>query len=121
MDMLNATKITMDWELHQQGLSKTHIAQRLKKHRETIHLWIKGVEREGLMPFLDGYHKAKKGPRRKRRVKPKVKRWVWAIREREAGCCEQEIAYFLERERGVRLSVPKIYEILKEKYVIRSK
>ena len=27
----------------------------------------------------------------------------------------------IDKEQGVRLSVPKIYEILKEKYVIRSK
>ena len=54
MDMMNATKVTMAWEMHQQGVPKTHIAQRLGKYRETIHLWIKGVEREGLMPFLDG-------------------------------------------------------------------
>src|SRR6185503_9372457 len=36
-------------------------------------------------------------------------------------CCGQKIAYFLEREYKVKLSVPKIYEILKEKYLIRSK
>ncbi len=30
-------------------------------------------------------------------------------------CCGQKIAYFLEREHGVRLSVPKIYEVLAEK------
>ncbi len=54
MDMLNTTKITMAWELHEQGVPKAQIARRLDKHRETIHLWIKGVEREGLMSFLDG-------------------------------------------------------------------
>jgi len=37
------------------------------------------------------------------------------------GCCGQKIAYFLEREHGVHLSVPKIYEVLHEKHVIRSK
>ena len=37
------------------------------------------------------------------------------------GCCGQKIAYFLKREHGVSLSVPKIYEILKERYIIRSK
>ena len=121
MDMLNVTMITMAWELYQEGVPKTHIAQRLGKHRETIHLWIGGIEREGLLPFLDRYQQAKKGPRPKRQVDPTVKRWVWAIREREAGCCGQKIAYFLEREHGIRLSVPKIYEILREKYVIRSK
>ena len=50
-----------------------------------------------------------------------VKRWVWSIREREEQCCGQKIAYFLEREHGVKLSVPKIYEVLAEKYVLRSR
>ena len=40
---------------------------------------------------------------------------------REYDCCGQKIAYFLEREYQVRLSVPKIYEMLAEKYLIRSK
>ena len=70
---------------------------------------------------MERYQQAKKGPRLKRRVDPVVKHWVWAIREREAGCCGQKVAYFLEREHGVHLSVPKIYEILREKYVIHSK
>ncbi len=46
---------------------------------------------------------------------------IWALRVREHDGCGQKIAYFLEREYHVRLSVPKIYEILAEKYVIRSK
>ena len=121
MDMLNVTLIAMAWELHQKGVPKTHIAQHVGKHRETVHLWIRAIEQEGLMPFLERYGQAKKGPRPKRQVDPVVKRWVWDLRERESGCCGQKIAYFLERERGVRLSVPKIYEILREKYVIRSK
>ena len=121
MDMLNVTMVTMAWELHQQGVPKTHIAHQLGKHRETIHRWIQGIERAGLLSFLDAYQGAKKGPRLHRQVDPGVKHWVWAIREREAGCCGQKIAYFLQREHGVHLSVPKIYEILRERYVIRSK
>ncbi len=74
-----------------------------------------------MLSFLERYQQAKRGPRLWRQVNPLVKGWVWAIREREAGCCGQKIAYFLEREYGVHLSVPKIYEILREKYVIRSK
>ena len=46
---------------------------------------------------------------------------MWDIREREWQCCGQKIQYFLQQERGVHLSVPKIYEILSEKYVIRSR
>jgi transposase len=121
MDMQNSTLITMAWELYGQGMPKARIAAQLGRHRETVHLWIKGVEQYGLLPFLDRYEQAKKGERQSRRVDPIVKRRVWDIREREMDCCGQKIQYFLEREYGTHLSVPKIYEILAEKYVIRSR
>jgi hypothetical protein len=121
MDMTNETLIVLCWELYEEGRPKSRIAQRLWKHRETIHLWIKGVAKTGLIGFLDQYQKAKKGERKKRQVDAIVKRWVWEIREREYDCCGQKIQYFLALEHGIHLSVPKIYEILAEKYVIRSK
>ena len=121
MDMLNETLITLCGELYEQGLPKSHIAQRLGKNRETIHIWIGGIEQYGLIGFLDRYQQAKKGERAKRKVNPLVKRWIWEIREREYDCCGQKIQYFLNLEQGIHLSVPKIYEILSEKYVIRSK
>ena len=121
MDMSNLTLIALAWELHQQGVPKSRIAVQLHKNRETIHLWILGVAEHGLLPFLERYRQAKKAPRRTRQVDPLVKRRVWEIREREAQCCGQKIAYFLAREHRIQLSVPKIYEILREKYVIRSK
>jgi len=120
MDMLSETLITLCWELYEQGIPKSRIAQRLGKHRETVHLWIRGIEEYGLTSF-DMYRLAKKGERKSRQTDPIVKRRVWEIRERESDCCGQKIQYFLEREQGVQLSVAKIYEILKEKYVIRSK
>ncbi len=121
MDMQNTTLITLCWELYEQGIPKLRIAARLGKHRETIHLWVKGIQRYGLIPFLDRYQQAKKGQRQGRQVDPILKRRVWEIREREYDCCGQKIQYFLELEHNIHLSVPKIYEILKEKYVIRSK
>jgi transposase len=121
MDMQNSTLITLCWELYEQGMAKARIARRLGKHRETIHIWIQNIERYGLLAFLDRYEQAKKGERKRRQVDPIVKRFVWKIREREFHCCGQKIQYFLEREHGIHLSVPKIYEILAEKYVIRSK
>ena len=121
MDMQNSTLITLCWELYEQGMPKARIAGRLGRHRETIHIWIQNIERYGLLAFLDRYERAKKGERKRRQVNPIVKRFVWKIREREFHCCGQKIQYFLEREQGIHLSVPKIYEILAEKYIIRSK
>lgn len=121
MDMENSTLITLCWELHEQGIPNTHIAKRLGKHRETIGIWIKAIEAYGLQGFLDKYQQAKRGERKKRQVSPIVKRWVWDIRERELDCCGQKIQYFLQLEHNTHLCVPKIYEILSEKYVIRSK
>jgi len=119
--MKNITLITLCWELYQEGISKSRIALRLEKNRETIHLWIKGIEQQGLLGFLNSYENAKKGERKNRQTDALVKRYIWEIREREYQCCGQKIQYFLELERGIHLSVPKIYEILAEKYIIRSK
>jgi hypothetical protein len=121
MDVLNETLITLCWELYEQGLPKLQIARRLGKHRETVHVWIKGIQGHGLIGYLDLYRQAKKGERKRRQVNPVLKRWVWQIREREYDCCGQKIQYFLKLEHNTHLSVPKIYEILKEKYVIRNK
>ena len=121
MDMNTLTLITLAWELHQQGIPKQHIAGRLGKHRETIILWIQGIEQYGLLGFFDRYEKAKKGPRIHRQVDPILKRWVWELREREKDCCGQKIQYFLKEDHHVSCSVPKIYEILKEKLIIKSK
>ena len=50
-----------------------------------------------------------------------IKNYVWNIREREFDCCGQKIQYFLKLENNINLSVTKIYEVLAEKYVIKSK
>ena len=121
MDMQNTTLITLCWELYEQGMPKVKIATRLGRHRETVHLWIKGVQQRGLLGFLGSYEQAKKGKRKGRQVDPVMKRLVWILREREVQCCGQKIQYFLKLEYGIHLSVPKIYEILAEKYVIRSR
>lgn len=121
MDMSNLTLITLAWELYGQGVPKIRIAQHLGKHRETIILWLQAIERLGLAGFLEKYENAKKGPRERRQVDPILKRRIWEIREREMDCCGQKIQYFLKKEYNSHISVPKIYEILKEKYIIRSK
>ncbi len=121
--MNQLTKITICWELFEQGLPKSHIAKQLCVTRETVHIWVTGIAShpDGLFGFLNQYTRAKKGERRARQVDPILKRRVWMIRDREMDCCGQKIAYFLNKEYGVTVSVPKIYEILAEKYIIKSK
>lgn len=121
MDMQNITFITLAFELHEQGISKSEIARRLGKNRETIILWLQGIDKHGLLPYLDLYQNAKKGKRLKAQVDPLIKRWVWDIRDREFDCCGQKIQYFLDKEHGIYLSTPTIYKVLKEKYVVKSK
>lgn len=121
MDVLNTSQIALTWELFEHGVPKSRIAADLGRTRETIHIWIKGVAKYGLLEFLDRYESAKKGRRSPRKTNPVVKRWIYRIRDREEDCCGQKIQYFLEKERGLHLSVSKIYQVLSEKYTIRSK
>lgn len=121
MNVNQLTKITLAWELYESGVPKTHIADQLQLNRDTIRIWIKSIEEVGLIQFLEDYSNAKKGERVKRQVNPLLKRRVWEIREREMDCCGQKIKYFLEQEYGSSPAVSKIYEILGEKYQLKSK
>src|SRR5882762_5748652 len=121
MDMDARTKITLVWELHQQGVSNRQIARDLALNHETVGNYIHAITRKGLLPFLEGYATGPRKSRPSRQVPVSVKQRVWFLRDREGGCCGQKIAYFLEKEEGIRLSVPKIYEILDEKYTLGGK
>lgn len=121
MDMKQLTKITLVWELFEAGVPQTHIAVRLGINRDTVRVWIKGIKELGLGGFLETYEKAKKGPRLHRQIDPILKRWIWNIRDNHHDCCGQKVAYYLIRDHGISVSVPKIYEILKEKLIIKSK
>jgi len=121
MDMQHITKITLAWELYEEGIAKQHIAKRLEVNRDTIRLWLKGISEYGLMVFLEKYTTAKKGERKRRQINPVIKRWIWDIREREMDCCGEKIQYFLEKEHHIKPAVSKIYEVLHEKYKLRTK
>ena|SRR3989344_1366670 len=121
MDMLNVSLITMAWELYCHEVPQVRIASDIGRNRDTVRLWISGIKEHGLMKFLDLYEGAKRGKRSPRKANTEVKIWVWETREREIDCCGQKIQYFLEKEHSTKISVPKIYEVLKEKYVIKSK
>lgn len=122
MDMDSLTKISLVWDLSTQGVPKLRIAQELGVSRATVYRWIGGVQEYGTLAFfLDAYQIAKKGARAKRKVNPLVKRWVWTLREEHRQCCGQKIQYHLEQEHHVRLGVKTIYQILGEKYQLRTR
>lgn len=120
MDMDAKAKITLVWQLHQRGVSQRQIARDLALNHETVGNYIRAIKQQGLLPFLEAYRTSGRKPRPCRQVPLTIKQRVWFLREREAGCCGQKIAYFLEKEEGIHLSVPKIYEILDEKYTLGS-
>lgn len=121
MDVLNLTKIIITWELYESGIPKAHIAQRLKINRETVHIWIKGINEFGLFEFLDRYVSSKKGKRAKRKTDGLLKARIYQLREENRNCCGQKIKKFLFDEYGISLSTTTIYKILREKYQLRSK
>lgn len=121
MEVLNLTKITVAWELFEQGVPKAHIAKQLALNRETIHLWILRIQSESLLAFLESYTNAKKGERLKRKIDGLLKSRVYRLREENRDCCGQKIKEFLSDEYGVELSTTTIYKILAGKYKLRSK
>lgn len=123
MEVKQITKIVLVWELFGEGIPKSHIAKQVGVHRETVGEWIKGIvqHQEGLPGFLESYGNAKKGERVGRQTDAILKRRIWDIREREKQCCGQKIEYFMKQEYGISPAVSKIYEILGEKYKLRSK
>jgi len=121
MEVNQLTKITIAWELCENGLEKTRIAEKLSVNRDTIRLWVKGIKEIGLLEFLESYTNAKKGERAKRKTDGLLKSRVYRLREENRYCCGQKIREFLFDEYSIELSVTTIYKILAEKYQLRSK
>ena len=122
MEMRQMTKITIAWELLEQGIPKSHIAKHLGVSRRTIIHWSQAIQAHGdLQSFLHHYQKAKKGLRQKRKIDAILKRRILAIREKHHQCCGQKIHYFFEKEYDNQVSVTTIYKVLSEKYQLRSK
>ncbi|MCI0554492.1 MAG: hypothetical protein L0287_26385, partial [Anaerolineae bacterium] len=62
------TKMILAYELLEQGIAKTCIAERLKVSRRTVIGWAQAIEQAGsLETYLEYYQQAKHGLRRKRK------------------------------------------------------
>jgi transposase len=86
------TKITIAWELLEQGIPKSLVTKHLGVSRRTIIHWSQAIQEYGdLQSFLDHYHQSKKGSRQKRKIGAILKRRILAIREKHHQCCGQKI------------------------------
>lgn len=115
------TKIKICWGLYQNNISPESISKQLGIHRATIYRWLKKIKQVGIKEFLRKYTKAKKGRRRSNQTDPLIKLYIYRIRQENNNCCGEKIKYFLAKEHNIELSVATIYNILKEKYQLRSK
>lgn len=121
MDVNQLTKIALVLELAEQGMCKSHIAEKVGVGRATVYRWLDGIQESGdLELFVDHYLSAKKTSRKKRKVDGLLKLRIWNLRD-IYDCCGQKIQYFLKEEYNTEISVTQIYAILKEKYILKSK
>ena len=78
--MRQDTRIALAWELLEAGVPKGHIAKRLEISRRTVIRWAQGFQETGsLTTFLDLYHRAKRGPRRKRKRDAQLELRIWKL------------------------------------------
>ncbi len=119
--MQNISLIEHAWELFKSQVHPDDIAIKIGKHRATVYRWIKQIKLWGIQGFLRKYRQAKKGRRQKRKTDPVIKARIYALREKYHNCCGEKIKYWLWRNYQVKISVATIYQILGEKYELRSK
>jgi transposase InsO family protein len=123
MEVQQATKIILAWELFDQHVPKAHIAKQLDVNRDTIYEWLTRIANhpKGLSGFVEDYEAAKKGERAKRKVDGLLRARIYRLREENRQCCGQKIQEYLFDDYSQYVSVPTIYTILAEKYKLRSK
>ena len=115
------TKIKICWSLYQNNVSIEDIPIQLGVHRATVYRWIKKINQLGIREFLRRYKAAKKGRRKRNKTDVLTKLHIYKIRQENHNCCGEKIKYFLKKQYNIDISVATIYNILNEKYILRSK
>ena len=119
--MNSITKIRICNSLLKQGISPERIPAELGVHRATVYRWIKGIKLKGINKFIRDYKEAKKGRKQPRKTNSLTKVRVFKIRKEYKNCCGEKIKYILERDYDTKIAVSTIYNILGERYQLRSK
>ncbi|MFH1866610.1 MAG: helix-turn-helix domain-containing protein [Patescibacteria group bacterium] len=119
--MQSISLIEHAWVLYKPQVHPDDIAIKIGKHRATVYRWIKQIKLRGIKGFLRKYKRAKKGRRQRRKTDPVIKARIYTIREKYHNCFGEKIKYWLWRDYQVKISVATIYQILGEKYELRSK
>jgi len=119
--MQSISLIEHAFELHRSGVSPDEIAKLIGKHRATVFRWFRKIKQIGIQKFLRRYAKAKKRRRQKRKTDSVTKARIYKIREQYRHCCGEKIKYWLKHDYDITISVSTIYNILGEKYQLRSK
>ena len=116
------TKIILAHELLEQGIPQVRVAERPAISRRTVIRWELAIREHGSpAAFLAYYQKAKSGPRQKRKRDQVLKQRIWALREKYRHCCGQKLQYFLQHDHGMQVGATTIYNVLAEKYQLRSR
>lgn len=119
--MKNISRIEIAWYLWEENVKPDIIAQRVKVHRATVYRWIKRFRYIGLRRTIEHYENCKKRQRKKRKTTGINKKKIYEVRSKNRGCCGEKIRYFLKKDYGIKISVATIYNVLRERYRLRSK
>lgn len=114
--MHSITHFELSWELYLAGMKPEDIGKRVNRDRATVYRWIAKIKLLGIREFTRRKKECKRR-RQKRKVTGVIPAKIKRIR-RETGWCGQKIRKELLVKDDIKISVPTIYRILSEDFVL---
>jgi transposase len=118
--MKNSNQVETAWYLYKSAVSPCDIAKQLQIHKATAYRWVKDFKHLGLERTLQKRSNCK-ARTQSRKINQIVKNRIYKIRREKHDCCGEKIQYYYKKEYGQTISISKIYQVLNEKYKLRSK
>lgn len=118
--MKNEIQVEIAWHLWRSKVKPCKIAKKLGIDRATVYRWIKDFKHLGLKRTLQR-RKTCKARTQPRKITGIVKNRIHRIREEYHDCCGEKIRYYYKKKYGHNISVRKIYEVLKERLILRKR